>query len=137
MAFSSAKSSVLKLDNSSGTLTDLSAYLNSIDFPETVDSLETTSFGASAKTFIVGLKDATISASGGFDPTLDAHMNGIYGQSATVSFEYGPAGSTTGAPKYAGECIVTSYGVSGAVADLVTVSIELQVTGAVTRSTWA
>lgn len=136
MAFSSGRSGVLKLDNSSGSLVDLSAYFESVDFPRTVDTLETTTFGDSSKDYIVGLKDSTISISGKFDPTLDSHMNGIYGQAATVSFEYGPNGSTGGYPKFTGECIVTDYSISGAVGDLVTVSIELQVTGNVTATTW-
>ena len=59
------------------------------------------------------------------------------GQAATLSFEYGPEGSTAGDAKYTGECIMTSYEKSGAVGDVVTYSAEFQVTGAVTRGTWS
>ena len=34
MAFVHGKDSVFKLDNNSGSLTDISAYVNNVDFPE-------------------------------------------------------------------------------------------------------
>lgn len=135
--FRHGKSTVFKVDNSGGTLTDISNTLTDVSFPQTVETAETTSFGSSAKTYIVGLTDSTISASGNFDATVDAHLGGILGQSATVSFEYGPEGSTTGQVKYSGEAILTSYEKSGAVGDVVTYSAEFQVTGAVTRGSWS
>ena len=135
--FRHGKSTVFKVDNAAGTLTDISNTLTDVSFPQTVETAETTSFGSSAKTYIVGLTDSTISASGNFDATVDAHLAGITGQSATVSFEYGPEGSTTGQVKYSGEAILTSYEKSGAVGDVVTYSAEFQVTGAVTRGTWS
>lgn len=135
--FRHGKSTVFKVDNAAGTLTDISNTLTDVGFPQTVETAETTSFGSSAKTYVVGLSDSTVSASGNFDATVDAHLAGILGQSATVSFEYGPEGSTTGYVKYSGEAILTSYEKSGAVGDVVTYSAEFQVTGAVTRGTWA
>ena len=72
MAFVHGKDSVFKLDNASGSLTDISTYVNNVDFPETADVAETSTLGASNKTYIVGLKDATISLGGLFDATVDA-----------------------------------------------------------------
>ena len=135
--FRHGKSTVFKVDNSGGTLTDISNTLTDVSFPQTIETAETTSFGSSAKTYIVGLTDSTISLSGNFDATVDAHLAGILGQSATVSFEYGPEGSTSTYVKYSGEAILTSYEKSGAVGDVVTYSAEFQVTGAVTRGTWS
>ena len=139
MAFVHGKSAVFKLDNSSGTLVDYSTYLDNVGFPRSVDTAETTTFGVagSAKTYIVGLSDATVSLSGLFDSAADATLAGVLGQAATISFEYGPAGSTTGLIKYSGEAIMKSYQVTAAVGDSVKASVELQVTGAVTRGTWA
>jgi predicted secreted protein len=135
--FTHGKSTSFKLDNAGGTLTDISNTLTDVGFPESIETAETTSFGSSAKTYIVGLTDATVSLSGNFDATVDAHIAGVLGQSATLSFEYGPEGTTTGQVKYTGEAILTSYEKSGAVGDVVTYSAELQVTGAVTRGTFA
>ena len=135
MAFVHGKSSVFKLDNASGSLTDISAFVNNVDFPETADVAETSVLGASNKTYIVGLKDATISLSGLFDATADAIFGAVVGQTATLSFEYSPEGTASGKIKYTGECILTNYAMSSPVGDVVAYSADLQVSGAVTRAT--
>ena len=137
MAFRHGKSAVFKVDNSGGTLTDISAYLNEISFPQSIETAETTTYGKSAKTYIVGLSDATISVSGVWDATVDAHLSGVRGQEASLSFEYGPEGSTSTRVKYTGECYLTSYETSSPVGDVVTFSAEFQVTDSVTRGTYA
>ena len=135
MAFVHGKSSVFKLDNASGSITDISAFVNNVDFPETADVAETSVLGASNKTYIVGLKDATISLSGLFDATADAIFGAVVGQTATLSFEYSPEGTASGKIKYTGECILTNYAMSSPVGDVVAYSADLQVSGAVTRGT--
>ena len=134
--FRHGKPTVFKVDNSGGSLTDISNTLTDVSFPRSVDTAETSAFGDSAKTYIVGLSDATVSVSGNYDATVDAHLAGVLGQAATLSFEYGPEGSTSTFVKYTGECILTSYEKSGAIGDVVTYSAEFQVTGAVTRGTY-
>lgn len=135
--FRHGKSTVFKVDNSGGSLTDISNTLTDVSFPQTIETAETTTFGSNAKEYIVGLSDSSLSISGNFDATVDAHLAGIAGQAATVSFEYGPEGSTSSQVKYTGEAILTSYEKSGAVGDVVTYSAEFQITGAITRGTYA
>ena len=135
--FRHGKSTVFKVDNNAGTLTDISNTLTDVSFPQSVDTAETSAFGASAKSYIVGLTDSTLSVSGNFDATVDAHLAAIVGKADSVSFEYGPEGSTQGFVKYTGEALLTSYEKSGAIGDVVTYSAEFQVTGAVTRGTYA
>ena len=135
MAFTHGKDSVFKLDNASGSLTDISTYVNNVDFPETADVSETTTLGADNKTYIAGLKDATISLAGLWDATADAIFGQVVGQSATLSYEYSPEGTATGKIKYTGEAILTSYAISSPVGDAVGYSADLQVSGAVTRGT--
>jgi len=135
MAFVHGKSSVFKLDNASASLTDISSYVNNVDFPETADVAETSVLGASAKSYIVGLKDSSISLSGLFDATFDAIAGAVIGQSATLSFEYSPEGTSSGKVKYTGEAIMTNYSLSSPVGDVVAWSSDLQVSGAVTRAT--
>jgi len=135
MAFVHGKDSVFKLDNSGGALTDISTYVNSVDFPETADVAETTTLGDGSKSYIVGLKDATLSISGLWDSTLDGILGAVVGQSATLSFEYSPEGTGSGAVKYTGECILTSYSQSSPVGDVVGFSADMQVSGDVTRAT--
>lgn len=135
MPFVHGKSADFRIDNSGGSLTDISAYCDSVDFPITADTAEVTTFGDSSKEYVVGLKDATISISGSWDATADAVLAAIVG-GAAGSFQYGPAGSTATNIKYTGECICTSYQVNAPVGDKVTFSAEFQVTGNVTRGTY-
>ena len=135
MAFTHGKDSVFKLDNASGSLTDISSFVNNVDFPETAEVSETTTLGADNKTYIAGLKDATISLAGLWDATADAIFGAVVGQSATLSYEYSPEGTASGKIKYTGEAILTSYSISSPVGDAVGYSADLQVSGAVTRGT--
>jgi hypothetical protein len=136
MPFVHGRTTDFRVDNSGGTLTDISAYCDNVDFPQVVETAETTTFGDASKDYIVGLRDATISIGGKWDAVLDAVLAPILGQAASVSFQYGPAGSTVSNVRYTGECFCTSYQVAGAVGDVVTFSAEFQVTGNVTRGTY-
>jgi hypothetical protein len=137
MPFVAAKASVFKLDNAAGTLTDISAYVDSVSgIANTTDMLETTTFGATSKSYIGGLRNGdTISVAGKWDATLNTQVTALLGASSTSTFEYHPAGTGTGTPKVSGECLVSNYEVSSSVADLVTFTISLQITGNVTWGT--
>lgn len=139
MAFVHGKSAVFKLDNSSAALVDYSPYLNDVSLSRSIETAETTTFGVSgsAKTYIVGLSDATFSISGLFDATADATLAGVLGFATALNFNYGPAGSTAGLVKYTGTCIMTGYNISAAVGDAVQATADFQVTGPVTRTTWS
>ena len=132
--FVHGKSTDFELDDTGGTSRSLSTVLTSVDFPETIDTAETTAFGATSKSYIVGLRDATISVSGLWDATVDGYIIGT--EPATRTYIYGPAGSTGGNVKYTGECILTNYSISNPVGDVVTFSLDLQCTGAQTRTTY-
>jgi hypothetical protein len=136
VAFEPGNLQVFKLDNSAGSLVDLSTYINSVGYPREVNALETTTLGKTAKTYIVGLSDGTVSIGGPWDATLDAHMAGILGLAASKTYEFGPQGSTAAEIKYTGECYLTSYEISGEVDGVVEWSGELQLTDTQTRGTW-
>jgi hypothetical protein len=137
MAFVAAKNTAFKLDNAAGTLTDISTYIDSVGgIANTTDMAETTTFGATSKTFQGTLRNGdTISISGKWDSALNTQLVALLGLATSSTFEYHPAGTTAGLPKVSGECFVASYEVSSAVADLVTFSASLQITGAVTWGT--
>lgn len=117
----------------------LSAFCDSVDFPQTVETAETTAFTLASKTYIVGLRDATISISGKWDGAagaIDVTLAPDLGNATARTFVYGPAGNTAGNVRYTGSCFLTSYQITGAVGDVVTFSAEFQVTGNVTRDTF-
>lgn len=134
--FRHGKATVFKLDNASASLTDISNTLTDVSFPAKVDTAEVTAFGASAKSYVVGLTDGTISISGTFDATVDALFAGVVGFATALNWNYGPEGSTAGFVKYTGTGFVTSYQKSGTVGDVVKYSADIQITGAVTRTTF-
>ena len=121
--------------------TNLSNTLNEITMPREVETAETTAFGDQDKTYITGLSDATVSLSGMFDATTDTALSAVIsnlksGSIASASFTYGPSGSAASSPKFTGEALVTSYEISSPVGDVITYSLELQVTGGVTGGTY-
>ena len=132
--FAHGKSTDFAIDDTGGSSRNISDTLTDVSFPQTIDTAETTAFGSSNKSYIVGLKDTTISVSGLWDATIDGYLSGT--EPASRSFIYGPAGSTGGNVKYTGEAIMTNYAVSNPVGDVVTFSADFQVTGAVTRGTY-
>jgi len=135
--FRHGKAAVFKIDDSGGTLRDISNTLNSVSFPREAEVLETTSFGSSDRSYVVGFKNQTISIEGSFDATVDGYLAGVLGAADSLSFEYGPEGSTSTYTKYSGECFLTSYETSAGVGDIVFFSAEFQITGAVTRGAWS
>lgn len=132
MAFKHGKKAVLKVDNSGGVLTDITAYTTRVGLPQTADVAEVSALGATSKSYVAGLKDGRLPFDGKFDPTLHSHLTGILGQDATVSFEYGPQGSGAGSPKGTGEAILISYEPNTSLDDAGTYTAELQVSGDVT-----
>ncbi len=137
MATTHGKGACFKLDNYSGSLVDLSAYCDAMDVSQTSDNAEDTTYSTAtnpAKGQLPGLKDATISVSGPWDPTLDRHMDLAVGRIRTV--EAGPDGSGSGDVKYTGEFLVTEYSCSAPVGDKITWSATLQNTSTLTRTTF-
>ena len=132
--FAHGKSTDFAIDDTGGSSRNISNTLTDVSFPQTIDTAETTAFGSSNKSYIVGLKDTTISVTGLWDATVDGYLSGT--EPASRSFIFGPAGSTGGNVKYTGEAIMTNYSQGNRVGDVVTFTADFQVTGAVTRGTY-
>lgn len=144
MAFGPGRLGVLKLDNGAGSLTDISAYCNKVDAPFTITLGDTTTFGATAETEIPVIKNGDkITFSGLLDPTPHTQLGTIYNNggglttgNASLSFEYGPMGSTTGNPKFTGECFLSSYKLSTDVKGVVSFDGEITVTAGATSTVY-
>lgn len=134
MGFAHGSSAVLKVaDSEGGTLQDISDALNESSSEESVDTAETTAFGDTAKAYIAGLEDGTISMSGHFNSSTGKVHDVLKDlKRKKVAFEYFPEGEASGSAKGSGDCILTSYAVSSSVSDKVSVSASFQVSGGVT-----
>lgn len=131
--FTHGKSAAFKIDDSGGTLRDISNVLTDVAVSRTADVAEVSAFSNSSKAYVSGLVDSTITISGSFDATVDGYLKGILG--AEGSFEFYPIGTTGGNPKVTGEAIMTSYDRTPDVGGAVSFSASFQVSGNVTEGT--
>ena len=108
---------------------DFSTYFNDVSATSTVETAEVSAFGSSAKEYIVGLLDGTVSLSGMFDGTAtgtDVVFSAVLGSTTKQNVIVAPSGHSNGASAIVLEADDTSYEVSGAVADVVQTSAEFQ-----------
>lgn len=131
------RGSQLAIDSTSGSLVNFSSGLTEMSLSRELDTAEITSFGDNDKSYIPGLRGATISFSGNFSSTHAEVLDGVLGRNstATLSWEYSPDGSTAaGRHLLKGEGFLTSLEYSAPVDDKVTLSGEMIVSGAVTST---
>ena len=131
--FTHGKSAAFKIDDSGGTLRDISNVLTDVAVSRTDDVAEVSAFSNSSKAFVAGLKDASITISGSFDATVDGYLKAILGVEG--DFEFYPIGTTGGNPKASGKAIMTSYDRTPDVGGAVSFSAAFQVSGDVTEGT--
>ena len=108
---------------------DLSDMFRASSIPAAAGTAETTTYGKSDKTFIAGLKEATLSVEGLFDGAankVDAVLAPILGASAKSVWTILPGGDVFGGRGVGVEGIETSYEVSSPIEDAVQVTAEAQ-----------
>jgi len=124
--FNHGKNAVVLLDN-----TNLSTTLTDAALSLTADVAETSTFTASSKTYVAGLKDGTATLSGYFestDPDADAEYLSQLGGSGSA-FSIAPIGYTRGNAVSFGNTIGTSYDRSADVGSVVAVAVAFQFDG--------
>lgn len=109
---------------------NFSSYFGDLTASNNVETAETTTFGDSAKTYIVGLEDGTVSLSGWFESTTstgtDQYFASVLGSATKQKVIIAPAGHSNGARAILVQADDTSYEVSSAIADVVKASAEFQ-----------
>jgi hypothetical protein len=129
------------LTNASVTFasTDISSFVSSVTLSTSLDVVDTTSFGNTARTRVAGLADNQITieffqdfASG----QLESVVFPTIGTSAAMVIKP-VAGSTTATnPQYAFNALVAEWQpLSGAVGELATASVTWPISGAITKTT--
>jgi len=124
--FTHGKDAVVLLDN-----TNLSTTLTDVSFSLTSDVSETSTFSSSSKSFISGLRDGQITASGYFEtssPDSDAEYLAQLGGSG-AAFSVAPIGYTRGNPSTFGSVIETSYDRSADIGGVVAAAVAFQFDG--------
>lgn len=111
--------------------TDLTTYFNQGSVSQAVDMGDTTTFGASGKTYVAGLIDAKTTLSGLFDGTANA-VDQVLAAALGVedqTFTYMMEGGVVGRRCYCGQVDMASYQVNSPVADVVSTSLEANADG--------
>ena len=103
--------------------------LKSWSVEESTDSIESTVMGATAKTFTTGIKSWTASCELLYDLSNAVQADMVIGETVDIKIFPNTSSQTE---SFAGTAIVTATSQSGAIGDLVTSSITLQGTGALT-----
>ena len=105
---------------------DFSTYFNNVSASTTIDTAETSAFGTSAKTYVLGHRDGTVSLSGMFEATestgTDQYFASALGSATKIKLIVAPEGHSNGAGAILLQADDTSYEVSSAIADMVQAS---------------
>jgi hypothetical protein len=123
---------------------DISQYITSVSLSSSVDVIETTGLGSSARTRVGGLFDnqLTIEFNQDFaDNALEELINGTSLATSTVgtavAMEIRPVNTTVSAsnPKYTFNALIAEWQpLSGAVGELVTASVTWPISGTITKA---
>ena len=123
--------------------TELTTNIASVTVTQTVDEIETTALGQSARSRIGGLEDASITISFHQDydaSSVSATLAGIFGGTSSVSILAGTSltqgTATSTAPLFTIPVLCSQQTpVSGQVGDLTTFDVTWPATGAIVKST--
>lgn len=123
---------------------DISVHTRNTEWKHTGDTHDVTTYKEddtdTAKEYIAGLTDGTVTISGVYDTDVTTGpakvLEPLLG-GAAVPFAYAVEGIGTGKPLRSCNVIVSSYNETSPVADLVTWTSDLQITGMVTPTTQA
>ena len=134
----SARNVHFTLDNAAGTPVTLSTYLKSIDLNDDIGLEDATVFGAAvvAKSNCVTLREGGFSIKAPFHATLHDHLRDVKGgltAGGSLSFVYGPTGSTSTMERITGECFLKSLKRSGEVGELLMIEAEFVYDGTITE----
>lgn len=108
---------------------DFTGYFNDASSASNVDTAESSAFGDSAKTYVVGHTDGTISLSGMFEGTASTGTDQHFGTSLAGSEQLvivATEGHAVGRRAVAMKSENTSYETSSPIGDIVQASVEFQ-----------
>ena len=108
---------------------DLSGYFNSADVTVTNDTAESSAFGSSAKTYLLGLNDGTIALGGMWSADTDGsdeELQAILGAATTPLVTVAQSAGTIGNRAVIAKAHEISYAISNPVGDISAITADLQ-----------
>jgi len=112
------------------------AEIISFTVDETADTVENTTMGLDAKTYVASFKDATATVETYFDDT-DTTGQGTFTVGSSVTCNFQMEGDTTGDHLLSGTGIITGRSVGAAADGMVTATYTIQISGGLTEGTVA
>ncbi len=134
--FKHGKATYLQIIHTGASTWVMSSGLDDIGFDREADTAEVTTFGDNDRNFLPGLRGGSFSLSGHWASTYESRIGSMLGSTAVVTLKFGPQGSVASSPFRTANALLTSYTVSNPVDDKVSMSLNFQVTGAVTTGSF-
>lgn len=131
MAIATGQSGIVKVALANGTVNSV-GEIRSFTIETSADTIESTTMGDTARTYLQGLSTGTVSIDAYWDED-DQNMQ-LLDERASVIFEIYPTGETAGQENYSGSGIVTSKSISASFDGMVEASFTIQISGAVTTA---
>lgn len=140
MAQGHSRDAVLKVDDPTGTLVDISSDLTNVTPSNSKGVIDVTTFGDNYRDYLAGLADLTLDIEGIYDPAagkagsiLWVHAHGT--ATTSKSYEWYPQGTASGKTKVNGEFHLTSFVEPANLDEAILFTASLQNTGTVTVGT--
>ena len=134
MSQSHGKDLYFNMDDTGGSPTNISVYVDGVDgLPGDIELADVTTATLEDHAFLAGLTapvDVTIT--GPFDTVLDGYVGTTTQRKTARTCIYGPGGNAT--PLQTFEGFITGYKTPAVVTDAARFSMTIRVTGAITRS---
>ena len=136
MAFRAGTTSALYISTAAGSVSNVSPWADSVNADLSAAQLDVSAFGTAAQAYISGQRTGQLSIGGPLDAPMHTIISGLYSAGSAASWIYGPGGSVASEVRLAGSLNVASYAVNTSASGRVEYSATLQITGAVTTSTF-
>lgn len=108
------------------------AEVTSYSLESSTASIDSTSMGDTARTFLKGLESFTGTADVIYDDAHQTDIPALAGGADAVVLELFPAGNSSGLRKISGSVLVTGYSMTGSLDGMITASISFQGSGDLT-----
>jgi hypothetical protein len=101
------------------------------------EEADATVFGDGFRSYEATFENATIGTVYKYDTTVFGQLADIYSNRDSVTFEIGPTGTTSTNVKITGSMVMTKFDTSLGVGEVIKITVNWRVTGAVTFTTFS